>query len=266
MPMSNDGSEPKASRPPQTPTEVAETARQEARFGAAFFRVYGPRLLLVFLGVLLPLWGFGSLVEDLQEGKPFAFDVPVLEFLHGHAGPVQDRLALAASAIGYAWGVMPFDVVFVLVLAWRRHFREALFAAISLLGSALLNVGAKHSFARVRPDLWLSIAPEHTYSFPSGHAMGSMTLAVTLLPLCWSSRTPWGTPWRWPVAVAGLVFVLWVGWARIYLGVHYPSDILAGWCAAAVWTAGAYGLVFHGTLEPWKKAPPKPQPDPLSPR
>ena len=260
MPMSTAGSEQQASRTPQTPAEAAHTAKQEARFGAAFFRVYGPRLLLVFVGVLLPLWGFGALVEDLQEGKPFAFDVPVLETLHAHASPTLDHLALTASAIGYAWGVMPFDVVFVLVLAWRRHFRESLFAGIALLGSALLNVGAKHSFERVRPDLWRSIAPEHTYSFPSGHAMGSMSLALTLLLLCWSSRTRWGTPWRWPMAALGTAFVLWVGWSRVYLGVHYPSDILAGWCAAAVWTASAYGLVFYGTLKPWAKVPPKVQP------
>jgi undecaprenyl-diphosphatase len=260
--MSNDGSDPRASHPSQTPAEAAETARQEARFGAAFFRVYGPRLLLVFIGVLLPLWGFGALVEDLQEGKPFAFDVPVLQYLHSLDSPTLDRLALLASEIGYAWGVMPFDIAFVLVLAWRRHFRESLFAAIALLGSALLNVGAKHTFERVRPALWVSIAPERTYSFPSGHAMGSMTLALTLLLLCWSSRTRWGTSWRWPMAVLGAVFALWVGWARVYLGVHYPSDILAGWCAAAVWTGGAYGLVFRGTLKPWTKAPPKPMPEP----
>ena len=92
--------------------------------------------------------------------------------------------------------------------------------------------------------------------------MGSMTLALTLRFLCWSRRTRWGTSWRWPMALLGVLFALWVGWARVYLGVHYPSDILAGWCAAAVWTAGAYGLVFYGTLKPWTKVPPKVQPTP----
>ncbi|MGN6513844.1 MAG: phosphatase PAP2 family protein [Lysobacteraceae bacterium] len=258
--MSSAGSEPQRSPPPQTPAEVARTARQEARFGAAFLRVHGRRLLLVFLGVLLPLWGFGALVEELREGEPFAFDQPVLELLHAHAAPVLDRLALDASAIGYAWGVVPADLLLVLVLAWRRRFREGLFAGIAVAGSALLNLGAKHSFQRARPTLWLSLAPEHSYSFPSGHAMGSMTLVFALVLLCWSRRTPWGTPWRWPATLLGALFVLWVGWARVYLGVHYPSDILAGWCAAAVWTAGAYGLVFRRSLKPWG-VPPKPLPE-----
>jgi undecaprenyl-diphosphatase len=252
--MSSAGS----ARPPQTPAELARTARQEARFGAAFLRVYGARLLLVFAGVLLPLWGFGALVEELAEGEPFGFDEPLLQALHALAGPGLDRVAVVASALGYLYGVVPIDVALVLVLAWRRHFREGLFAGIALAGSALLNLGAKHSIARVRPALWESIAPETTYSCPSGHAMGSMTLALVVLLLCWSTRTRWGSRWRWPVTVCGLLFVLAVGASRVYLGVHYPSDILAGWCAAAVWTVCAYGLVFRGTPRPWQKLPPKP--------
>ena len=97
------------------------------------------------------------------------------------------------------------------------------FAAFATGGSALLNLAAKQAFARDRPSLWESIAPEHNYSFPSGHAMGSMTLAVALVLLAWNTR------WRWPVVAAMAVFVPMVGLSRVYLGVHYPSDILAGW-------------------------------------
>ena len=79
-----------------------------------------------------------------------------------------------------------------------------------------------------------------------------MTLAMVLVLLCWSVRTPWGWGWRWPVTILAAVFVLLVGLSRIYLGVHYPSDILAGWSAALVWTVGVYGLVFYGTLRPWQ--------------
>src|SRR3546814_8426441 len=90
-------------------------------------------------------------------------------------------------------------------------------------GSGLLTVVAKQAFARDRPSLWESIAPEHNFSFPSGHAMGSMTLAAVLVLLAWPTR------WRWPVVAAMAVFVPMVGLSRVYLGVHFPSDILAGW-------------------------------------
>ena len=259
--MSN-GSTDEPDKRPHTPRSPAETIRvvgQEARFGAAFLRVHGWRLLLVFAGVLAPLWGFGELVETLHEGEAFFFDVPLLEAIHSMAGAGLDRAFVLITQIGYAWGVVPFDAALLLALVLYRRKREGLFAGISIIGSMLLNIAAKHSFARARPDLWESIRPETTYSFPSGHAMGSMTLAMVLVLLCWSVRTPWGWGWRWPVTVFATVSVLLVGVSRIYLGVHYPSDILAGWAAASVWVVGVYGLVFYGSLRPWQPHVAKPR-------
>lgn len=193
----------------------------------------------------LPLWGFGALVEELREGEAFPFDAPLLQLAHGLARAGLDRMFLLVSRLGYGQGVVPLDIVLVLVLAWRRRMREGLFAGIALGGSALLNLLAKHVFARPRPDLWPSIAPETTYSFPSGHAMGSMTLGAVVVLLAWRTR------WRWPVLVVAAVSVLLVGLSRVYLGVHYPSDILAGWAAACAWTVACYGLVFSGR-RPWQ--------------
>lgn len=231
---------------------MARNVREEARFGAAFLRVHGWRLLLVFLGVGLPLWGFGVLVEELHENQAFFFDEPVLRFAHDMANAGFDRIFLLFSELGYGRGVVPVDIALVLALAWRRRLREGLFAGIAIGGSALLNVAAKHVFARIRPDLWPSIAPETTYSFPSGHAMGSITLAWVVLLLWWHLPAPRWSRWRWPVTVAAVLFTLMVGLSRIYLGVHFPSDILAGWAAASVWTVGVYGLVFNRHLRPWR--------------
>ena len=237
---------------PSTPAEAAEAVQQETRFGAAMVKRHGWRLLLVFGGLLLPLWMLGALVETLREGEAFAFDIPLLEAMHHMASPAFDRVFLFFTRIGYAWGTVPADVLLVLWLTLRRHRREGTFAALSIIGSMLLNLAAKHSFARIRPDLWPSIRPETTYSFPSGHAMGSMTLAMVVVLLCWGVRTRWGWGWRWPATLLAAVFVLMVGLSRIYLGVHFPSDILAGWTAASIWVVGVYALVFYGTLKPWQ--------------
>lgn len=231
--------------PPARPEPVAKTIAKEARFGAAFLRKYGLRLVLLFIGILLPLWGFAELVDELREGEPFVFDEPVLLFAHDMARAGFDRTFLLFSKLGYQWGVVPFDVALVAVLALRRHAREGLFAGLALGGSALLNLATKQVFARERPSLWESIAPETTFSFPSGHAMGSMTLAWVCLLLAWR------TPWRWPVMIAALLFTTLVGLSRVYLGVHYPSDILAGWTAASVWTVGCFFLVFRHDRHPW---------------
>jgi undecaprenyl-diphosphatase len=208
--------------------------------------VHVRRLLLVFFGLLLPLWGFAELVEQLHAGDGFAFDRIGLEIAQAMASAGYDRLFVGISAVGYLYGVVPVDVLLVLGLAVGRHFRAGVFVAFSVIGSALLNLLAKHGYARMRPSLWDSIAPEATYSFPSGHAMGSMTLACVVVLLCWPTR------WRWLSVTVGAGFVILVGLSRIYLGVHYPSDILAGWTAALVWTIAVYGLVYPGTRHTWQ--------------
>jgi len=231
---------------PRGAEPTAQTVAREARFGAAFLRRYGLRLLLLFAGLLLPLWGFAELVDEVREQAVFPFDEPVLLFAHALARDGFDRTFLLFSRLGYGWGVVPFDIALVGVLGLNRRAREALFAGLALGGSALLNLATKQAFSRERPNLWDSIAPEHTFSFPSGHAMGSMTLAWVLLLLTWRTR------WRWPVVVLVVPFTLMVALSRIYLGVHFPSDILAGWAAASVWAVACFFLVFHHHRHPWE--------------
>jgi undecaprenyl-diphosphatase len=230
---------------PASPKEAVGVVGDELGYGLRFLGRHGWRMVLWFVCLLLPLWGFASLVGELHEQEVFAFDAPVLNMLHAMATPTLDRFFVLMSRVGYLWGVVPLDLIVLLLLAARRRFRDGLFFAIAVSGSAVLNIVAKNYFARLRPELWLSLTPETTYSFPSGHAMASATLGMALIILCWATR------WRWPMTVASLVFILLVGISRVYLGVHYPSDILAGWSAAVAWVFGMYILVN-------RKAPPPP--------
>lgn len=218
----------------------------EARFGRNFLQRYWRRLLLVFAVLLLPLWGFASLAEEVGDGDAFPFDEPLLRYAYSFASPASDRFFSVVTHLGYEWFVVPFDVLLVLVLAWKGRMREGMFAGIALGGSALLNMATKQWYARERPELWLSLLPEHSYSFPSGHAMGSMTLAWVAMLLAWRTR------WRWPVVLVASAFAIAVGVSRVYLGVHYPSDILAGWTAASVWVAASFLMVFHHNRHPWE--------------
>ena len=142
---------------------------------------------------------------------------------------------MLASDVGYKVGVIPADIVIVMLLLAVKRVRKAVFFALAVGGSALINLGTKLLFQRERPSIWESISPEHSFSFPSGHAMGSMTLAAAVVMLVWHNRL-----WRWPTVLLALAFAAWVASSRVYLGVHYPSDILAGWVAAIFWTAIVY--------------------------
>lgn len=205
------------------------------------------RFILLFGGVLLPLALFVELADEVHELEAFHFDAPLLWQMRAIASPGLDAAMVFITRVGYQWGLIPLDIGIVVVLLLIRRWREAAFAALSFVGSALLNMGSKQFFQRDRPSLWESIAPESTYSFPSGHAMGSMTLAATAILLAWPTR------WRWPVVIVMVPFAFAVSISRVYLGVHYPSDILGGWCAALVWVVGVYLLMFRHR-RPWRKA------------
>lgn len=225
---------------------VVAIAASEAGYGLRFLRQHGWRVLLVFFGLLLPLWGFASLVGELREQELFFFDAPVMLALHQMATPAMDRFFVLMSKLGYLWGVLPLDIGIASWLLLRRRFRDGLFFGLAVVGSLALNLVAKNHFARVRPELWLSLSPETTFSFPSGHAMGSITLGLALILLLWPSR------WRWLVLAGASLFVLAVGLSRIYLGVHYPSDILAGWTAGSAWVVAMYQLVVDHAPPPPK--------------
>lgn len=223
----------------------ARVAGDAAGYGLRFLRQHLWRIALWFFCLLLPLWGFAALVGEMHEKAVFPFDAPMLTWLHGLATPALNHFFVLISLAGYRRGVVPLDAGILILLVVLRRFRDGLFFGIAVIGSAVLNIVAKNHYARLRPDLWLSIRPETTYSFPSGHAMGSMTLAMAVIILCWPTRA------RWPALMLSVIFVLLVGVSRVYLGVHFPSDILAGWTAAIAWTFGMYSLVD-------RKAPPPP--------
>lgn len=202
------------------------------------------RIALLFAGLLLPLAGFVALADEIHEVEALHFDHELLWRMHGLASPAADAFFMLMSKLGYQWGVIPLDVLIVVLLLCLRRWRNAMFAFTAFVGSALLNLGSKQLFQRERPSLWESIAPESTFSFPSGHAMGSMTLAATVVFLLWPTR------WRWPALLAACMFVPLVGLSRVHLGVHYPSDILGGWCAALVWVVGVHMLMFRKRWTP----------------
>ncbi|GAC1368536.1 MAG: hypothetical protein NVSMB30_05220 [Hymenobacter sp.] len=182
-------------------------------------------LLALLAGFVLPWVVFVNVAEDVWESGGFFGDNAILEFLHRHATPGLDKLALALTAIGDPLPMSVLALLITLGLAvWGRR-SQAWFFGLSVTGALLLNLVVKHFFARLRPDLWVSIKPALSYSFPSGHSMGAAAVAAALGFLVWRHRGQ-GVVW-----LLGPLFALGVGWSRMYLGVHYPSDVLAGWGA-----------------------------------
>jgi membrane-associated phospholipid phosphatase len=216
---------------------------------AAWLKARRTRLLALFACVLVPLFLFGELAENIRKNESFAFDEAILRFMQHRANATLDQLMLLASEIGSGPVVGIVDLVVWLLLLVRRRWFDALFWALATGGAALLNQLAKHGYERTRPDLWPSIAPETSFSFPSGHTMQSTALAVALLVLLWPTAA------RLPAVVGGVLFALLVGISRVYLGVHYPSDVLAGWAASIAWVAGLSFLFYRHAFRPGPSTP-----------
>lgn len=198
------------------------------------------RLIAWFAAVLAPLLLFGELAEEVWEGEGFAWDAPLAWALRSVTSPHLDGFALTLGVLG-GFAVVAGLALLAALFSWSRNRpREVALFLVGVGGAGLLNVLAKLAFRRERPDLWTPLAPEHDFGFPSGHAMVSLAFAVSALVLLWRTR------WR-PAGVLLVVLALLVGMSRVVLGVHWPSDVLAGWAASAAWVLGVARV-----LRPWR--------------
>ncbi|AFY31825.1 phosphatase PAP2 family protein [Calothrix sp. PCC 7507] len=203
-------------------------------------------LLLLLIGVYLPLQMFGLLALEVRENQAgFPWDLPILLGIHSLAQPQLDMFAVVLTRIGSFWTAFPILSAIALLLWQRKKWRSLTYLITTGLGSAIINRTTKEIMHRVRPQLWESLAPEFDYAFPSGHAMTSMTLVMILIILAKSH------PWRGLVVIFGGLYVLAIAWTRLYLGVHFPSDILAGWMVAIAWAIGV-SIIIKPNLTPAK--------------
>ncbi|MDF5716535.1 MAG: phosphatase PAP2 family protein [Rhizonema sp. NSF051] len=190
-------------------------------------------LLLLSIGVYLPLQIFGLLAVKVWENEAgFPWDEPILVAIHQSSQVQLDVFAAKLTLAGSSRTVIPIVSVIGLVFLLKRRWRTLTYLLTTALGSVIINRTTKEFMHRIRPHLWESPSPELNFSFPSGHAMTSMTLVAALVILTW------GSVWCWLILIVGSLYVLAIGWTRLYLGVHFPSDILAGWMVSVAWAIG----------------------------
>lgn len=202
-----------------------------------------PALALLALG----LWGFGDLSEDVLTGDPIvAFDGRVADWLHAHeVGPVTVVMR-GITLLGSALVVIPLAAAGVAGLLSRRRWAEAGLVLMATVGAELLTTGLKLGFERQRPFFPDPLATEATFSYPSGHATVSLAFYGALAVLVVRAY-----PARRVLVLAGTgALVVMIGFSRLYLGVHFVSDVLAGFSAGLVWLTLCVLAVFGPRLTP----------------
>ena len=167
-------------------------------------------------------------------GDPIVrFDQALDDYLHAHATPPLTTFFLIVTALGSIEAMVLLGVVVVAVLTWGRRwvFLGSWLAAVA--GSAVLNQLLKGLFERPRPYFEHPLLVETSYSFPSGHAMESFVVYGMLAYFAVLALRSWKA--RVAVVFGAALLVVLIGFSRMYLGVHYFSDVLAGYAAGGVW-------------------------------
>jgi undecaprenyl-diphosphatase len=189
----------------------------------------------------LALWLFAWLGHEILTDTPTpVLDDQLRSAIHGLSSPGLTRLMIAASRYGGPGWLVPLGGLVALGFLARGWRRGALLVVVTLAGAGLLDTLLKLAFARARPTAFFDYPLPLSHSFPSGHAFfaGSFFggLALLVSPRVHSKVV------RWAVWVITALLMLLIGGSRIYLGVHYPSDVLAGYAAATIWVAAvAFG-------------------------
>ncbi len=182
-------------------------------------------------GCFLLLLSLGWLCQEVLEKETFRWDTAVLLGLHQWANPVLDTVMLSITRLGDPEFVVVIVAVSFGWLLWQQQRLKAGMLLIVCFGTLLLNQGMKLAFARPRPLLWQRLIQETSYGFPSGHALGSLVL-YGFMAYVLVNRYPQNARSIYSISV-GLIGL--IGLSRLYLGVHYPTDILAGYAVGFLW-------------------------------
>lgn len=182
---------------------------------------------------LLSLLGFAKLSEDLLANELLAFDTTVTGYIQNFSSVKMTSIMKEISNLGSPGVLIGIGIVVMLYTGLRRrHFFDTALVPVSLLGGIILNEALKFLFHRQRPDLPHLVAVTGL-SFPSGHSMLSYIFYGLLIYLLWLDFP--GKRLKWLLTFFLGTTVLAIGISRIYLGVHYPSDVLAGFAAGSFW-------------------------------
>jgi undecaprenyl-diphosphatase len=212
----------------------------------AFFRHLSPMkrkeiapLIMLLLAAGLAVI-FAKITEEMLEGDLHGFDRAILLALRRPDDPANPLgplwLQVAARDVTSLGSPAVLTLITVAALgfvALKRQWGAALFVLGSICGGTAISFALKELVQRPRPDFIAAVAQTQTYSFPSGHAFLSAVTFLTLGALL--ARVQRQAEVKIYLLAVAIAITVLVGVSRVYIGVHWPTDVLAGWCAGAAW-------------------------------
>ena len=229
----------------------------ESRFARSHPKSYlGLHASIGLVLAALSTWAFFAIADEVPErGWMVRADAAVTAWLQTHGTELGESIFVWISFLG-AQVLATLLLIVAVTLLVRRDWRQLAVLAVTCGGGALLNVALKQAFHRTRPSFASEFAVT-SWSFPSGHAMDSL-IGYGLLAYWLSARLPRA---RTPILAGAVALIILIGYARIYLGVHYLSDVIAGYAAGLIWLSVCItGYRFAERRRVGPNDPDKPQP------
>lgn len=223
--------------------------RRFIKFAGGLRNALGLTLFVGLMTALFALFFFGWLADEMAEGDTKRFDDNVRAYVHSYASPFLTEAMRVFSFLGSTLFLVLLGIVIVGIFYYLKHRRAALIFTITTLGASLLLTCLKYAFRRARPEPFFDTTLPSSYSFPSGHSLGAFCFYLALAAIL-NNRIEklWLKILIWTFAV---LLVLLIGISRVYLGVHYPSDVLAGFVVGFIWvvTIAVADKLIHARRE-----------------
>jgi membrane-associated phospholipid phosphatase len=193
------------------------------------------QLLLGIIAAVAALLFFAWLTNEVLDGETQHFDEITRNAVHQITSPALTASMRAVSFVGSTQFLTPATIGMFIWWMLRKWRREAWLLGITMLGAAILNTTLKLTFRRPRPIPFFNLTAPESFSFPSGHSLASFCFFGALaIILTARIRNPRLNLFIW---ICAALMTMWIGLSRIYLGVHYTTDVLAGFAAALIWIA-----------------------------
>jgi undecaprenyl-diphosphatase len=202
---------------------------------------FGSYLLLGTLFCVIATTGFGWLARGIFADRFVRIDDGLITWLHSYWSPPLDQVMLLLTMLGDTAVLALLITLVAATLLYLGRWIDAAGLVLAAGGAGIVNQVLKSIFQRVRPDLFSGPLHLSSYSFPSGHSMGSIACYGMLAVL--GIRLVRGRLARVAIGLGAVLLILGIGLSRIYFGVHYPTDVLGGFLAGAIWLVISIAIV-----------------------
>ena len=212
-------------------------------------------VLVIFGSVLFVFW---LITHNILSGKQLGFDTAVFELLQPYTNEKLTSFMKVLTFFGSRAFLLPtYTLISAYYLFFKKSSKETLgIASVALSGAGILYV-FKNIFKRERPSEHL-VENVTSFSYPSGHSFSAFTMCGILLYLFWHSNLT--SFWKWVCSALVVIIAFLIAISRIYLHVHYASDVVAGFCLSLIWLAICFYILKHMKVITKNKQLPKPTP------